>query len=245
MATVKAIVDYAVSQIGTAEDPLGSNKQKYGAMLDQLPWYLYKDGDKTWIHKVNGFDWCTQFVDATFITVCGIDAARSLLYRPQYNNYGCVVKYAYNYFKGAKRAYTKAEHDPQPGDVIYFQNSKGLSHTGIVVEVSKDTVTTVEGNSGTNSNYVAKSTYKKTSSYIYGYGCPVYEDPKPKKYPDAPFTIDVLAEKECGLRTGPYSSCQYMGEIKKGQYTVKEVSGDYGRIDAWIYLDTDKIDIKK
>lgn len=245
MATAQSIVDYAVSQIGIAENPLGSNKQKYGALLDTLPWYLYKDGSKTWIHKVNGFNWCTQFVDASFVTVLGIDDARKILYRPIYNNMGAVVKYAFNYFKGADRAYVREKHDPAPGDVIYFQNSEGLSHTGIVIEVTDTTVTTVEGNSGKNSCYVAKNSYKKTSSYIYGYGCPVYEEPAPAKYPDAPFQIDVLGERECGLRTGPYSSCQYMGEIKRGQYTVKEASGDYGRIDAWIYLDTDKINIKK
>lgn len=182
MSAAQKLVDYAVSQLGTAEDPLGSNKQPYGAMLDELPWYLYKEGDREWIHKVNGYDWCTQFVDACFITVFGIDNARKMLFRPQYNNYGAVVKYAFNYFKNAGHGFTKAEHDPKPGDVIYFQNDEGLSHTGIVIDVSSTSVTTVEGNSGKNCWYVAKSTYNKTSSYIYGYGCPDYsEDPGPQK----------------------------------------------------------------
>ena len=173
------VVEYALSQIGTAEDPLGSNEQPYGAMLDQIPWYLYKEGQKEWIHQVNGNDWCTQFVDAAFITKYTIDTARKMLFRPQYNNYGAVVKYAFNYFKNAGRGYRKEDYDPKPGDVIYFQNSEGLSHTGIVVEVTSTQVTTVEGNSGKNCWYVAKHTYKKTDSYIYGYGHPDYSDPEP------------------------------------------------------------------
>ena len=98
MTASQKLVDYAISQIGTAEDPLGSNKQKYGALIDSTDWYLYKDNTHTWRHLVNGYDWCTQFVDASFITVFGIDKARKMLYRPQYNNMGAVVKYAFNYY---------------------------------------------------------------------------------------------------------------------------------------------------
>lgn len=174
------VVEYALSQIGTAEDPLGSNKQKYGAMLDQLPWYLRKDSSgKEFIHHVNGFDWCTSFVDASFISTYTLAEARKMLFRPAMNDYGSVVKYAYNYFRAAGRGYTKEEYDPKPGDVIYFQNSQGLSHTGIVVAVDSTTVTTVEGNSGTHSYYVAKHNYRKVNSYIYGYGHPDYGEPEP------------------------------------------------------------------
>ena len=47
----KRVIEYALSQIGTAEDPLGSNKQPYGAMLDELPWYLYKEGTNIDMHQ--------------------------------------------------------------------------------------------------------------------------------------------------------------------------------------------------
>lgn len=182
MTQSEKLVAYANSQIGTAEDPLGSNKQKYGALIDSTDWYLYKKGDETWRHKVNGYDWCTQFVDASFITTFGIDAARKMLYRPVYNNMGAVVKYAFNYFKNAGQGFTKEEYTPKPGDVIYFQNSKGLSHTGIVTAVDDKTVTTVEGNSGKNCWYVAKHNYKLTNAKIYGYGHPNYTvDPEPEK----------------------------------------------------------------
>ena len=248
MLDAKKIVEWALSQVGY-EEPHHDNHQKYGAMLDQLPWYLYKDGDKIWIHKVDGFNWCTQFVDSGFISVYTIDYARKTLYRPQYNNYGAVVKYAFNYFKSAGQGFTKAQYDPKPGDVIYFQNSEGLSHTGIVVDVTSSQVTTVEGNSGKNSWFVAKNTYKKTSSYIYGYGHPDYANvgpepaptPTPSEYPDTPFEITVLKDKVSGLRTGGWASCDYMGELKAGKYTVKKVNNDFGMIEAWVYLKTDNL----
>ena len=176
----KRIIEFAMSQVGTCEDPKGSNKQKYGAYLDSTKWYLYRDSSgKEWIHKVNGYDWCTQFVDASFCMTFGIDKARELLYRPVYNNYGAVVKYAYNYFKAAGAGFTKEQYTPQPGDVIYFQNKNGLSHTGIVIDILNGKVRTVEGNTssdGKTSWYVAQKVYDLKSSYIYGYGVPNYSE---------------------------------------------------------------------
>lgn len=218
------IVDYALSQIGTAEDPLGSNKQKYGALIDSTDWYLYKDGTKTWRHLVNGYDWCTQFVDASFITTAGIDTARKMLFRPVYNNMGAVVKYAFNYFKSAGRGYKKEDYDPKPGDVIYFQNSKGLSHTGIVVAVDEKTVTTVEGNSGTNAYYVAKHNYRKVNDYIYGYGHPDYDQPEPDPKEMDGFkvgnTYEVICSDPLAVRKGPGKSYDKTGELKKGDQII-------------------------
>ena len=236
----KRVIEYALSQIGTAENPLGSNKQPYGAMLDELPWYLYKDGDKTWIHKVNGYDWCAQFVDASFITTYTIDTARKMLFRPQYNNYGAVVKYAFNYFKNAGKGFKKEEYDPKPGDVIYFQNSAGLSHTGIVVAVTSTQVTTVEGNSGKNCWYVAKSTYSKTSSYIYGYGHPDYdEDPDPKEMDGFKVgnTYEVICNEDLMIRKGPGRSYDKAGELKKGDRIVCTGLRHDSDMNTWIQFD--------
>lgn len=215
----KRVVEFALSQIGTAEDPLGSNKQKYGAYLDSTDWYLYKDSTHEWRHLVNGYDWCTQFVDASFCMTYSLDEARKMLYRPKYNNMGAVVKYAFNYFKSAGRGYTKEEYSPKSGDVIYFQNSKGLSHTGIVVEVTSSQVITVEGNAGKNCWYVAKGAYSKTSSYIYGYGHPNYtDDPDPKEMDGYKVgnTYEVVCTDPLAIRKGAGTSYPKKGELHKG-----------------------------
>ena len=221
----KRVIEYALSQIGTAEDPLGSNKQKYGAMLDQMPWYLRKDSSgKIYIHHVNGFDWCTSLVDASFISTYTLPEARKMLFRPEMNDYGSVVKYAFNYFKYAGKGYKKEDYDPKPGDVIYFQNSDGLSHTGIVVAVDSTTVTTVEGNSGKNNWYVVKHTYKKTDSYIYGYGHPDYSEPEPDPKEMDGFevgkTYEVICNDPLMIRKGPAQSYDKVGELKKGDRIV-------------------------
>lgn len=229
------IVDFAISQIGYCENPKGSNRQKYGAMLDKLPWYLRKEGGKEWIHKVNGYDWCTQFVDASYISVFTLDTARKLLCRPVVNDYGSVVKYAFDYFKKAGRGFRKEEHNPQPGDVIYFQNSDGLCHTGIVKYVTDTEVTTIEGNAGSGNNYVVEKTYKKDSSYIYGYGVPAYSE----KYPACPFKA-VNTLKGVAVRDIPYSDGNIIATIKQGAIINVEAlegsSGDFAKITGYVYL---------
>ena len=229
------IVDFAISQVGYKEDPPGSNLQKYGAMLDKLPWYLRKEDGKEWIHQVNGHDWCTQFVDASFISVFTLETARKMLCRPSVNDYGSVVKYAFDYFRKAGRGYKKEDHDPQPGDVIYFQNGAGLCHTGIVKYVTDTEVTTIEGNAGVGNNYVVEKTYNKNASYIYGYGVPVYDE----KYPAVPFEA-VNTLKGVAVRDIPYSDGNIIATIKQGATIKVEAlegsSGDFAKITGYVYL---------
>ena len=230
------VIDFAKSQVGYAENPLGSNHQKYGAMLDKIPWYLYKEGNKEWIHQVDYHNWCTQFVDASFISTYGIDNARKMLYRPIYNNYGAVVKYAFGYFKQNGKGFTKEEHKPCVGDIIYFQNDEGLSHTGIVIAVGENTVTTIEGNAGKGSNYVIQKTYEQDDDYIYGYGVPLYDA---EKYPATPFkAINIL--HGVSIRDIPYSDGKIIGTVKDGAEVIVEElggsSGDFAKISGWVYL---------
>lgn len=183
MADYKDLVKFALAEVGNAENPLGSNKQKYGAYIDTTTWYEYKDGSKTWIHKVNGYDWCTTFHDYCFVKVFGIDEARRLLNRPRYNNLGAVVKYAYGYMNSI----SKISSTPEIGCSIYFKNAKGLSHIGIVYDYDDKYVYTVEGNAGTNCWYVAKGKYLRTYNRIVGYDRPLYNEkpapPTPKPTP--------------------------------------------------------------
>ena len=194
MVSYKKIIEYVKSQVGY-EEPNHDNHNKYSQMLDTLPWYLYKEGDRTWIHKIDGYDWCSGFVDAAFINTYGIDTARKLLNRPQYNNYGAVVKYAYNYLNKIG----KTGKTPKLGATIYFQNSQGLSHTGIVIGYTETTVTTVEGNAGKGSYFVASNTYNRSSSYIFGYGYPLYDEsePQPTPEPTPKYEVGKVYEVVC------------------------------------------------
>ena len=179
MGQVEDLINFALSQVGTAENPLGSNKQPYGAHIDQTDWYLYKSGTKTWRHLVNGYDWCTQFHDDCFLRKFGIDKARKMLCRPQYNNYGAVVRYQVNYMKAANRFGSI----PKKGCSIYFKNSAGPSHIGIVYDYDNNYVYTVEGNAGNHCWYVVKNKYSRNYERILGYGYPLYDEEPPKPTP--------------------------------------------------------------
>ena len=45
--------------------------------------------------------------------------------------------------------------NPQPGDQIFFKNSKRICHTGIVYEVTMTKVRTIEGNTSAGGEVVA------------------------------------------------------------------------------------------
>lgn len=69
--------------------------------------------------------------------------------------------------KGYRRTYY-----PQAGDIIVFtDDTKSRSHTGMVYACDKTYVYTIEGNSG---NMCRKRSYLLTSSYIYGWIRPNY-----------------------------------------------------------------------
>lgn len=70
--------------------------------------------------------------------------------------------------KGNRTRYT-----PVPGDVIVFTDNKVVrSHTGMVYAADDTYVYTYEGNSG---NMCRKRSYRRDSSYIYGYVKPLYK----------------------------------------------------------------------
>lgn len=232
MTEREKIIDFARAQIGVCEEPKGSNKQKYGEYLDSTEWYLYKDGSKVWVHKVNGFDWCTQTVDAIYCMVFGIEKARNMLHRPIYNNYGAVVKYAYNYFKCADSITTK----PEPGNVVYFQRNGELCHTGICSKVENGRVYVIEGNAGKNNWYVVENNYSINDNYIYGYGVPAYTE---SKYPDTPYTAKCCLNG-VAIRSAPYSDSSIIGYIHKDDVlTIEDMagsSGDFGLIHGYVYI---------
>lgn len=99
-----------------------------------------------------------------------------VLYQPKSNNCAAVVSYMAGYFKKAKQYYTSIK-DLAIGDIVFFQNSKGLSHVGICVDWSdkKKTFTTIEGNKGDKVAY-GEYKYSEVGGYVAGFGKPRYTD---------------------------------------------------------------------
>lgn len=106
--------------------------------------------------------WCDAFVDWLFCKCFGADNARKMLCGT-FDDY--TVNSAAMYKK--KGRYSKT---PEYGAQIFFRNSGGICHTGIVESVSNaGSITTIEGN---KSNQVKRCTYNQGDSSIDGYGIP-------------------------------------------------------------------------
>ncbi len=126
----------------------------------------------------NGFDWCDVFVDWLFIKSFGEENARRLLCQPKKSG-GAGCYYSVLYYKARGRYFST----PKKGDQIFFMDSSGEPcHTGIVIEVNNGIVRTVEGNTTSapgvvaNGGCVAEKAYAVGSSFIHGYGRPLYDD---------------------------------------------------------------------
>lgn len=140
------IIAKAASQIGTCENPNGSNKVKYNTDYYGSP--------------VSGsaYPWCCAFVWWVF-KECGMS---------QLFNGGAKTAYcptAANWYKNQGQWVTK---NYQPGDVVFFDWGGGISHIGIVESVSGSTVVCIEGNTGN-----AVKRVNRTSG-IVGAGRPNY-----------------------------------------------------------------------
>lgn len=157
--TVDKIVKWALEQVGYKANKDKTNK--YAEYIDNNYADFYNG-------KKDGFDWCDVCVDCGFIQTYGYEEALRLLCQPK-KSLGAGVKYSAQYYKNKKQYYTS---NPMVGDQIFFKNSKGICHTGIVVEVRKTELDTVEGNA---SNTVKRKTYKLTDKTIDGFGRPKYD----------------------------------------------------------------------
>ena len=170
---IKAVVALAEAEVGYHEkasnaqldDPDGNsggnNWTKYARDLDAIPDYY--NGQK------NGYAWCDVFVDWCFVKCFGEEKGREMLYQPKQSaGAGCL--YSAGYYKQANAFHRT---NPRVGDQVFFSYSPGeYSHTGIVVDVNGNTITTIEGNT---SDSVGRRTYETSNRSIAGYGTPNWD----------------------------------------------------------------------
>lgn len=145
------------------------NYTKYARDLDNIPGFY--NGKK------QGFAWCDCFVDWCFVKAYGVDNAKRLLCQPD-KSLGAGCQYSMDYYKTKGQLYTS----PKIGDQIFFKNSSGkIVHTGLVENVDRSYVYTIEGNTSTASGVIAngggvcKKKYKLNYERIASYGRPKYD----------------------------------------------------------------------
>lgn len=145
----------------------------------------------------NGYDWCAVFVDWLIYRIAGnkVDAETV---KP-ISLYGAGVGWAYRAFQDKGMTAT----EPLPGDQIFYANSSGFTHTGLVVSVESDTIHTIEGNWN---NRVSERTLQKADKSIYGYGRPNYAPEDPDD-PDDPDEDEFYLGDEVGLKDSATRYC--------------------------------------
>ena len=183
------IVAIALAEVGYREKATNSmlddktansgsnNWTKYARDLAAAGYY---NGNK------NGYAWCDVFVDWCFFKAYGAVKGQRIQCQSGPLGAGCIYSAQCYQQKG------RYDRKPKVGDQVFFQTGGQIGHTGIVVEVTDTTITTVEGNS---SDQVKKNTYSRSNGYIAGYGHPLYSD-TPAAATEKPEPVAVPAPEQ-------------------------------------------------
>jgi hypothetical protein len=137
-----------------------------------------RDFDALTGSKLNGQAWCAMYATMTIVEALGATRAKAVCggaFFAKCSQWADYYKKKNLYKQGSKVV-------PQPGYIIFFQNSGGICHVGIVIKVSGNIIYTSEGNtSGKVSEFEPNGGmcyYGKThtigSANIHGYGTPQY-----------------------------------------------------------------------
>ena len=136
----------------------------------------------------NGLAWCATFVTWCFTKAANGDKNKAKEVLCGANTAACASNQAA--FKKAGRL----DMTPQAGDVVFFMNNS--SHTGLVVAVDGDKITTIEGNTSPDKfnrdgGKVAEKSYNvKSEKRISGFGHPKYDGESTYKGDDSATTSD-------------------------------------------------------
>jgi hypothetical protein len=159
MTTAADVLQVARRQIGTKENPPGTNSNKYGKWygMDRQPWCAMF------------VSYCFDNAGLTFKFPKDLGTSKGFAYCP----------YGVKWFKNQGLWHTE---NPLPGDVVFymFNKAKGVSdHVGIVEKVlSNGQIQAIEGNTSTSSNDNGGTVMRRTrtKNQILGYGRPNYND---------------------------------------------------------------------
>ena len=195
----------------------GSNNwTKYARDLHNAGYY---NGNK------NGYAWCDVFVDWCFYQAYGKTQGEKI--ECQTGVLGAGTPYSAGYYKAQGRY----DRNPKVGDQIFFQNSGGICHTGLVIAVDGNTVTTIEGNSN---NAVTKHTYNKSDSYIAGYGHPKYTEEDDDSAASTTVEPEEISVQGWKLREGCTGA-----KVKKLQILLNGLGYNCGPVDGKFGSKTD------
>lgn len=167
--------------IKVAKEEVGYLEKKTNSQLDSKTANAgYNNYTKYW-RDLNacgyqGQPWCNAWVNWCFVKAYGEKEAKKLLCTP--SGWSYYTPTSAGYFKAKCQWYTS---NPKAGDVIYFKDSKGICHVGLVYKVDSKMVYTYEGNTSAGSGVIANGggvaakSYALSNTRIAGYGRPKYD----------------------------------------------------------------------
>ncbi len=157
-ALARAAIEFAITQIGVMEKPLGSNR---GPEVDG---YLAAVGLNP---AAGSFAWCVAFTH-----FCYRKAAEELgLQNPHIKTAGVLDHWNRS---GAKPqvvrvTHTRAADDPslvKPGSLFIIDLGRGMGHSGLVMEVKNGRLVTIEGNTNDNGSRNGIGVFKRDARKI-------------------------------------------------------------------------------
>jgi len=146
---IHKVCSLAYGEVGYKEGANNYNKYAENPLVcDAIGWDVQRQ------------PWCAVFVVWLFIESFGFYSGSHMMY-------GCSAgcRNQADFYKDNGAFYPT----PQKGDQIFFYAEGDINHTGLVVDVSGSTITTVEGN---YSDMVSQNTYFVGDPSIAGYGRP-------------------------------------------------------------------------
>lgn len=247
--SVKPIIQWAENERNyTEKDSLANldDKSKNAGDDNYTKYSEEMDALGVFSAKIQGQPWCATWVTDGFINAYGVDKGLALLCQPSKNSNAACCGDAAEYYQKAGQWYTS----PQVGDQVFFKTSQyQYAHTGIVVEVTNTEVTTIEGNTSSetgvvsNGGAVTKKHYPINSSSFKGFGRPKYEETKQEE-PDTEDTFEPYVARitaiALNVRKGPGTNYPVVKVLRDGgAYTIVAEENGFGLLKSgigWIML---------
>ena len=186
-----AVLAEALRHRGTIENPVGSNRQKFG---EQYGW--------------NGVAWCNIFVSRVGFAVAG---DYDLL-----GKFASTIACA-RWWEGQGRF----GREPRPGATVFFDWDGGRSidaidHIGLVIEpLGNGRVRTIEGNAAIPGKSDGVWVHERSTKFIVGYGYPSYSGaPAQRGAARAAETAGTASRGKVRAATG--AAPPFPGQLQKG-----------------------------
>lgn len=167
---IKKLLTVAQGELGYEEKASNASLDDKHANKGYNNWTKYGRDLVKWIGSPysNGVPYCDMYADWCFITAFGLETAKQMI-----GGWSAYTPTSAQYYKNIGRWFTT----PEPGDQIFFKNSKEIFHTGLVYKVDDTYVYTYEANTspgdGTvvdNGGGVYAKRYLRSHTGIAGYG---------------------------------------------------------------------------